>query len=101
MRTNRPQPQKTVDTNGLPLFLLTSLWDNDTTDKNESTKDGDSTNDKVGKQDEVTINVDTGSEEVSGPVPTPDTEKRNNKVSFLDIAGNKARKVSYVDNHSW
>ena len=44
------------------------------------------------------MNVDiTGSEvEVSGPVPTPVTEKRNNKTSSLGIAG----KVSYVDKHS-
>jgi hypothetical protein len=73
--------------------------ESDTTD-NESTNKGNSTNDKVVKQDETTINDgDTGSEVVvSGSVPTPVTEKRNNKTSS---AGNTIRrKVSYVDNHS-
>jgi hypothetical protein len=88
---------KTLDTS--PLFFLGS----DTATDNESTNEGVSTNDKVGKQDETTINdVDTGSEVVvSGQVPIPETVKRNNKVSFSGIAGNKVRKVSYVDNHSW
>ena len=81
-----------------PLFLQDQSSETDTTD-NESTNEGNSTNDKVIKQDETTINVDIGSEVVvSGSVPTPVTEKRNNKTSS---AGNKMRrKVSYVDNHS-
>jgi hypothetical protein len=73
-----------------PLFLQDS--DTDTTDA--SSKDGDFTNEKLDKQDETTMNVDIGSKVVvSGPVPTPVTEKRNNKTM--------RRKVSYVDNHSW
>ena len=96
--TSTPSPKK------LPLFLQDQSPDTDFTDDNASTKDGDCANDKVYKQDETTINVDIGSEVVvSGSVPTPETEKRNNKVKFLvnDAENRLRRRVSYVDNHSW
>ena len=80
------------DETSKPLFLLSDhSWDSATTDATTNVRD--LINEKLGKQ-ETTMNVDIGSEVVvSGPVPTPETEKRNNMTM--------RRKVSYVDNHSW
>jgi hypothetical protein len=88
--TSKPSPKKRGRPKKKePLFLLS---DSDTTDA--STNVRDLINEKLGKQDETTINVDIGSKVVvAGPVPTPETEKRNNKTM--------RRKVSNVDNHFW